>query len=103
MTTKNLVSKFFAIVLSISLLAGIVTVSPASAISEPLSVPEDESPLTLEKTDTEADIISEDDEGRSLYGKDFLLPDMTRLAVIYPDAVHFPDGKIVGKYIEMIR
>ena len=42
----------------------------------------------------EAAIISEDAQKKAQYSKDFLLEDMTRLLVVYPDAVHYEkDGK----------
>lgn len=39
----------------------------------------------------EAEIVSEDRAARGRYSKDFLLEDMSRLAVTYPGAVHFED------------
>ena len=57
---------------------------------------EGEEPLTFDQNNTshEAAIMSEDADRKDLYTKDFLLEDMTRLLVVYPDAVHFQkDGK----------
>ena len=55
---------------------------------------EGEEPFHFEAGPTEAAIVSEDEGGRDLYTKTFLLEDMTKLAVVYPDAVHFEkDGR----------
>ena len=57
---------------------------------------EGEEPLTFDQNNTshEVAILSEDADRKDLYTKDFLLEDMSRLLVVYPDAVHFQkDGK----------
>ena len=48
-----------------------------------------EEPLQLNDETEEAAIVSEDEHGKDLYTKDFLLADTTRLLVVYPDAVPF--------------
>ena len=54
-----------------------------------IPAPEGEEELNAIDEKYEAAIVSEDSERRDLYSKDFLLEDMTRLLVLYPDAVHF--------------
>ena len=55
---------------------------------------EGEEPSNIENKKSEAAIVSEDAQKKAQYSKDFLLEDMTRLLVVYPDAVHYEkDGK----------
>ncbi|MBQ7247431.1 MAG: RHS repeat protein [Lachnospiraceae bacterium] len=49
----------------------------------------DDDTLTDQEAAPKAAIITEDTGSRDLYNKDFLLSDMSHLAVTYPDAVHY--------------
>ena len=94
--------KITRIISAVLVIALLMCIMPSEAVAyavgesfnEAIYDPETESPVSSESTIEEAEIVTEIQEGRGEFQKEYLLDNGQRLIVMYPTAVHYEkDGQ----------